>query len=319
LEAVGLWLRSDISLPVKVDGQVPLHDADLDLGRPGGQMNKSTAWAEAKGCNCALVRCTATPPEMNAWLAVAQWLTLGLHPPQYPQHLPPQYLHGAADVPAPAAPPAQAQAQAPPLLPPAPASTRHGANGTRNGSHDGGGRACVPVAWFAAASVRAVQEHLMDRRQCAFAGCASVTHAPDPSLPWRPRDIYCDPVAYYPGSKPPPSLREWAMHARVPTTPLNNVTVADGQLIRCGWEDAVYLVVKDVLREIVNSPNGEETKTATRKAPVRHLPRYLCDRLTFGPPMPKDRTLYSKLLTFIRKSRSNFIFYARNKMPMDLV
>ena len=246
-----------------------------------------------------------------------QWLTLGLHPPQYP-HLPPPYLHIAPDA---ALPPGPALAPHPPHPAPPPVSAsaqgRHGADGTRNGTHEG--RACVPVAWFAAAGVRAVQEQLMDRRECAFAGCASVTHAPDLTLAWRARDIYCDPVAFYPGSKPPPALREWAIHARVPTTPLNNVTVADGQLIRCGWEDAVYLVVKDELREMVNTPNDDETKTATRKASVRHLPRYLCDKLKFGHPLPKDRTLFSKLLTFLRQSRSNFIFYARNKMPMDLV
>ena len=70
-----------------------------------------------------------------------------------------------------------------------------------------------------------IENTFIKQSQCMFSGCPSVSHKVDLTLPWRARDVYCDPLAFYLGTSAPPALREWADHARTPNNPYNHGTV----------------------------------------------------------------------------------------------
>ena len=71
-----------------------------------------------------------------------------------------------------------------------------------------------------------IENTFIKQSHCMFSGCPSVTHRVDLTLPWRSRDVYCDPMAFYSGASAPPALREWAIHARVPNNAYNHGTIA---------------------------------------------------------------------------------------------
>ena len=71
-----------------------------------------------------------------------------------------------------------------------------------------------------------IENTFIKQSQCMFSGCPSVTHRVDLTLPWRSRDVYCDPLAFYSGTSAPPALREWAIHARIPNNAYNHGTIA---------------------------------------------------------------------------------------------
>ena len=71
-----------------------------------------------------------------------------------------------------------------------------------------------------------IENTFIKQSQCMFSGCPSVIHKVDLTLPWRSRDVYCDPLAFYSGTSAPPALREWAIHARIPSNAYNHGTIA---------------------------------------------------------------------------------------------
>jgi hypothetical protein len=114
----------------------------------------------------------------------------------------------------------------------------------------------------------------------------------------------------------------------------------DGQLVKCGWEQNLYLVIGQTLRDIPDwenwlKKNGERYKgrsteyhqqllqnspsTATPPDyPIRFISRRLCDTVPLGPPVPEDSSFWTRLETFLKQSRANFLFYVKNKLPPDL-
>ena len=238
LEAVGSWWRGDISRPLLVTPSTLLSSV-------GTAANKSIAWMDASGCSCRTYGCVRAADIITHRMAQLQWLTLSL----YKHHLQQSPVKAAHDAPHHHNTTHFANMDNPSNL----SNLSNVGNVGNVGSHAEGTGLCIPVAYHVSPQVmRAVDELLARPRYCAFAGCPVLAPV-NLSLPWRAGDIYCDPVSF--SHKHPFDLIKLAAAARQPNNTENKVEVVDGQLIKCGWDQNVYLVANQSLRDIPDWEN----------------------------------------------------------------